>query len=90
VSEIACLKIESGICVGWAKRSVPTMFIQQKMVGTARRAFAHPTAPRLPSHGIAVRRTASLPLAYAGRSSIPETLVINREVAAYWITRFRG
>jgi hypothetical protein len=25
-----------------------------------------------------------------GRSSIPETLVINREAAAYWIPRFRG
>jgi hypothetical protein len=25
-----------------------------------------------------------------GRSSIPETLAINREAAAYWIPRFRG
>jgi hypothetical protein len=24
------------------------------------------------------------------RSSIPEALMINREAAAYWITRFRG
>jgi hypothetical protein len=26
----------------------------------------------------------------SGRSSIPETLVINREAAAYWIPRLRG
>ena len=36
---------------------------------------------------IAVRRTASLPLAYAGRPSIPEMVVFNREAAAYWIAR---
>ncbi len=34
--------------VGWAKRSVPTGFRKRsgQMVGTARRAFAHPTNPR--------------------------------------------
>jgi hypothetical protein len=31
---------------------------------------------RLSSRGIAVRSTASLPLAYAGRTSIPEAVVI--------------
>jgi hypothetical protein len=27
---------------------------------------------------------------YGGRSSIPETAVIHREAAAYWIIRLRG
>jgi hypothetical protein len=31
------------IRVAWAKRSVPTTLISAAMVGTARRAFAHPT-----------------------------------------------
>jgi hypothetical protein len=42
------------------------------------------------SPGIAVRRTASLPLAYDRAIQYQETLKINGEAAAYWITRFRG
>jgi hypothetical protein len=46
-----------------------------------------PDIQLLSSPGIAVQRTASLPLAYAGRPSIPETFETDREAAAYWIAR---
>jgi hypothetical protein len=35
-------------------------------------------------------RTISVIAREGGRSSIPETAVLNREAAAYWIPRFRG
>ena len=39
-----CAKQISSQCVGWAKRSVPTIDERNgMMVGTALRAFAHPT-----------------------------------------------
>jgi hypothetical protein len=46
--------------------------------------------PRLSSPGIAVRRTASLPLAYGQAIQYCETLMIEREALEYWATRFRG
>jgi len=68
---------------GWAKArsAVPTAYPRSpfKSVGTLR--FAHPA-------GGAV--TIAVIVREGGRSSIPETVVINREAAAYWITRLRG
>src|SRR6187431_2376099 len=43
---------------------------------------------QLPAFGAALPRLSSSGL--TGRSSIPETVVIHREAAAYWVPRFRG
>jgi hypothetical protein len=44
----------------------------------------------LSSPGIAVRRTASLPLAYDRAAQYTVTSVVLRKPLEYWITRFRG
>jgi hypothetical protein len=41
-------------------------------------------------HDRCASRTTSVIAREGGRSSIPETLVLNREAAAYWIPRLRG
>jgi hypothetical protein len=39
---------------------------------------------------VGASRTTSIVIRESGRAGIPETPVLNREVSAYWIPRFRG
>jgi hypothetical protein len=49
-----------------------------------------PQQPLLSSPGIAVRRTASLPLAYDRAIQYAAASRFTTSAAGYWITRFRG